>query len=76
MNEKGFIFLDEGNRPYLCAKWTDGMCWLFYWHADHHWVSLRPVTQMDIWSFPRNLSEEHQQIYRDQHDRWEHEQLH
>ncbi len=71
LDEKGFVFLDGNNRPFLCAKWTDGRSWLFYWHADRHWVSLRPTNQTEIWQMPKNLSDEHQQVYRDQHKKWE-----
>jgi hypothetical protein len=69
LDEKGWIFLDDNHRPFLCALWGE-RAWLFYWHTEGHWVSLRPVTQMEIWTFPRNLTEIQQQLYRDEHDRW------
>lgn len=70
LDERGWIFLDEANRPYLVRMWGDN-AWLFWWHPEQHWVSLRQVTQSDVWSFPKNLSEEEQQAYRDAHDNWD-----
>ena len=69
LDEKGFVFLDAHSRPYQCRMWGE-RAWLFYWHADNHWVSLRPVTQMEIWQFPRNLSQKHQDIYHKMHNEW------
>lgn len=66
LDEKGFIFLDDNSKPYLCRMWHKRP-WLFYWHPDNQWVSLRLLTQSDVWSFPRNLTEEQQQYYRDKH---------
>ena len=66
LDEKGFIFLDDKQRPFWCRIWHDSP-WLFYWHPDNKWVSLREVTQSDVPTFPHNLSEEHQEIYRDKH---------
>lgn len=68
LDEKGFVFLDDASRPYWCRVWCDNP-WLFYWHPDYKFVSLRQVTQADIFGFPHNLSEEEQQIYIDKH--WE-----
>lgn len=69
LDKTGYVFLDHFNNPYKCAMWED-QAWLFYWHTDGHWVSLRRVDQMDIWTFPRNLSDEQQQYYHDRHDAW------
>ena len=69
LDEKGFVFLDADNRPYLCAVWNEHP-WLFYWHLNNHWVSLRQVSQQEIWSFPRNLSEEDQALYWKIHDEY------
>lgn len=69
LDEKGFVFLDDTNRPYLCAMWNDSP-WLFYWHPDNHWVSLRPVTQAEIFGFPNNLTPGEQQAYWDQHEKY------
>jgi hypothetical protein len=70
LDENGFIFLDDASRPYWCRMWH-GRPWLMYWHeAQRSFVTLREVNQMDIWSFPHNLSERNQQLYRDQHDKF------
>jgi hypothetical protein len=71
LDEKGFVFLDGGGRPYLCRIWNDEP-WLFYWHPENHWVSLRKVTQTDIWNFPHNLTEKEQAIYHKLHDKCNH----
>lgn len=64
MDEQGFVFLDERNRPYWCRLWGE-RAWLFSWSKErNNWVSLRPVEQMEIWTFPHNLSEEEQDDYR------------
>jgi hypothetical protein len=61
-----FVFLDEAKRPFYCYSWN-GEKWLFYW-CDNHWVSLRRITDMDI--FPLNLSDMEQQIYHKLHAEW------
>lgn len=63
-----FAFLDENNKPFYCYDWN-GEKWLFYWHKDNHWVSLRPVNDQDI--FPLNLSTLEQQTYHSLHAEWE-----
>jgi hypothetical protein len=69
LDETGFVFLDDNQRPYKCAMWGKA-AWLFYWHPEGHWTSARRVTQMDIWTMPRNLSDEQQQLYHDEHNAW------
>ena len=70
LNDKGFIFLDDMNRPWLCRMWNDEP-WLFYWHEyENHWVSGKRVTQSDVWTFPHNLTRKEEQYYHDAHDRW------
>lgn len=69
LDEIGFVFLDGNQRPFKVCMWGDAP-WLFYWHAEGHWTSLRQVTQMDIWTFPRNLTGEQQELYNDKHDAW------
>lgn len=63
LDERGFIFLDANSQPYWCRIWG-GAPWLFYLDSGNMWVSVRRVTQMDIWSYPHNLSENQQNIYR------------
>jgi hypothetical protein len=63
LDEKGFVFLDARSEPYRCAMWGNE-AWLFRWnHRQHCWVSLRPITQSEIWDFPRNLTQEQQDMY-------------
>lgn len=68
--EKGFVFLDRASRPYLCRIWC-GDPWLFYWHSDNHWVSLKQVEQTDVWLYPDNLTKEQQRLYHDLDAKWE-----
>jgi hypothetical protein len=71
IDEKGFVFLDSNNNPYLIRIWENSGPWLFYWHPDKHWVSLRPVNQTDIWRFyPNRLSEERANLYHSWHDEY------
>lgn len=65
LDEKGFIFLDEADKPYLCRMIEDAP-WLCYWHEGNKcFVTLREVNQTDIWNFPKNLTEQEQNIYRE-----------
>lgn len=61
-----FVFLDAANRSYYCRKWGNEL-WLFYWHKEHHWVSLRRVTEEEVEGFPRNLLVAEQQLYHGLH---------
>lgn len=65
-HEEGFVFLDRASRPYLCRIWC-GEPWLFYWHSDNHWVSLKQVDQADVWLYPDNLTKEQQELYHNLH---------
>jgi len=51
IDEKGFVFIDSSNRPFLCAMWWDTEPWLFRWNEYHGWVSLRKLSQQEIWCF-------------------------
>ena len=69
-NNKGHVFLDEAHRPYLLRKWGDkDKLWLFYWHPDGYWTSLREVKSSD--RFPHNLTQSEQDIYHTQHEKWD-----
>lgn len=63
LDEKGFVFLDDDGNAYRCCVWGNN-AWLFRWH-DHQkrWVSVRQLSQMDIFMLPHNLSEEQQEWY-------------
>ena len=69
LDEKGIVFLDGTGRPYCIAMWNDSP-WLFYWHPDNHWVSLRPATQSEIWSIPHNLNADEQALYWQMHEKY------
>ena len=62
LGEKGFVFLDSQSVPFLCRMWG-GNAWLFYWHPDNHWVSLRKVTQLEVWNMPLPLSSDEAGLY-------------
>ena len=68
LDEKGFVFLDAANRPFQCRMIGDES-WVCYWCKDH-WVSLRKVTQIEIWGFPHNLKQEWQDVYHKQHEEY------
>ncbi len=67
LNEKGFIFKDANDKIYRCCLWGDS-AWLFLLMPDHLWVSVKRLSQMDIWMLPHNLSDEEQQWYYDMAD--------
>jgi hypothetical protein len=69
LDEKGFVFLDGRHRPFLC-RMIEGQAWLCFWHPDNHWVTLRQVTQQDVWSFPKNLNEQEQAVYFELHEKY------
>ncbi len=70
MDDKGFVFLDEQNRPYLYRKWGhEDNLWLFYWHVEGHWTSLRKVEDSE--KFPDNLTQPEQNMYHKQHEKWD-----
>lgn len=63
LTEKGFVFIDDYSKPFFIRMWS-GVPWLFYWHPDKKWVSLRKVSQTEIWQFHEKvLSEEMAEIY-------------
>ncbi len=62
VDEKGFVFLDVAHRPFWCRRWEDQV-WLFYLN-NQRWVSLTRVTEADIESYPHNLTDAAQELYR------------
>lgn len=40
LDEKGFVFLDDNGKPFWCRLW-EGEAWMFYWHPDKRWVSIK-----------------------------------
>lgn len=71
-NDKRLVFLDGASRPYLCMKWgNEDKLWLFYWHPENHWTSLREIRPHE--RFPDNLTQPEQDMYHRQHEKWEQE---
>lgn len=70
LDEKGFVFIDVVSRPFYVRIYGEkGKPWLFYWHPDKRWVTLREVNQRDIVNFwPRRISAKEAQIYHDLSD--------
>ena len=63
MGEKGFVFLDSLGKPYLCRVWG-GEQWLHYWNDKQEcFITLRPVNQSEVMAFPRNLTQQQQDMY-------------
>lgn len=62
LDEKGFVMIQDG-KPYWIRMWG-GTPWVFYWHPDNNWVSLRQVDQTDIFiSYQYRVSEEEAEVY-------------
>jgi len=67
LDEEGFVFLDQNSKPYLIRMWGENP-WLFYWHVDSSWVSLRQTNQMEIFlASESKVSEEVAKVYHDMH---------
>jgi hypothetical protein len=61
--EIDFVFIDDAKRPYRVMMYC-GTPWLFYWHPANKWVTLREVTQSEIWDFGQNkLDPEQASLY-------------
>jgi hypothetical protein len=62
-----FVFIDDKNDPYYVRMWgTPARAWLFYWHPDKKWVSLRKLGQMEIWQMAaKALRPEQAKLYHD-----------
>lgn len=70
------IFLDNNSRPFQLTTWgEDNQPWLFRWHKDNHWVSLRPLTKKDARKLPEMLfaalPDDQAKHYDDLHQKWE-----
>lgn len=65
------VFLDSYNRPFMVMDWgKDGDPWLFYWHKDNHWVSLRPLKPDELKLIPDNVPQVFQDFYHLAHAKW------
>ncbi len=64
------VFLDKAMRPYMVMPWgEEEKPWLFYWHSEGHWTTLREVEKDE--EFPQNLSEDQQTFYDKAQKQWE-----
>jgi hypothetical protein len=59
LDEQGFTFTDLRGKEYLVRIWHDGNAWLFYRHPDGEWVSLRKVSQQEVWAFNMQAEAQH-----------------
>ncbi len=60
-----FVFIDDKSQPYYVRMWGNDP-WLFYWHPDKKWVSLRKLGQVEIWQMAaRALPTEQAKLYHD-----------
>lgn len=63
LNERGFVFVGRDSNAYRCCMWGNHP-WLFRWRdGENCWESIQPLTQMEIWMLPHNLTEEQQEWY-------------
>ena len=70
--EPEFVFIDFGNPFYVRPWGGEGDWWIFYWHPDNHWVSLRKVSRGEkrltrAVALPAKDAE----LYHAQHREWE-----
>ncbi len=67
----GFVFIDNKQQPYLVSRWTDDWPWLFHWHPEGHWTSLRKLTHTEVRTF-RHLAIKPnlQEHYSKKHEGW------
>lgn len=67
LDEKGFMFRDDSNprRVYWVRMWGENP-WLFIWLPNQeNFMSLRQLTQGDIFTFPHNMSDREEAAYRE-----------
>ena len=71
LDEKGFVFIDENNRPYWCRMYYDNPWWM-YWHENQKsWVTYRKVTQGEVFACSQmKISEDLAEIYHKQHEKF------
>jgi hypothetical protein len=69
LDEKGFVFIDENNRPFWCRMYG-GRPWFMRWHeGQKSWVTLKPVNQMDVWmAHEKKISDEQAELYHKKHE--------
>jgi len=69
LDEKGFVFIGNDNRPYWCCMYYDSP-WFMYWNdGQKSWVTKRKVNQTQIWvAMERKIPDEQAEIYHRQHE--------
>ncbi len=72
LNDNGFVFLDDNNRPFLCRMWG-GNPWLFYWHeGQKSWVTHTPVNTSNVMLYyEKALDDDQANLYHDLHKKFE-----
>lgn len=66
LDEKGFVSI-IGNKPYWVKLNGLKIPWLHYWN-NPGWVTLRQLTQSDIWAYANfKIPEDQAQVYHDKH---------
>lgn len=67
--QEHFVFLDQQRRPYFVSQPPDeSVLWVYYWHDDQHWVSLRPVLNDELLDMRRTrISAAQAEIYHQKH---------
>ena len=65
LDEIGFVFLGGDGKPYW-MRLQGGDPWIYYWHADKRWVSMKRSNQSEIWmANERKMSDSDAKIYHD-----------
>jgi hypothetical protein len=65
LDEKGFIFLDGNQKPFL-VRMNGDTPWFFRLHPDNQWVSVRPANQTAVWAaYKTKVTDELDRHYRD-----------
>lgn len=55
---KSFVFIGQDNKPYYYKE-----NWLYWWHPDNNWVSLRKVPDEIATLLSTNLTSYEQSLY-------------
>ena len=63
--EIDFVFIDQQSRPFrVKTLGADYSSWLFYWHPDQKWVSVRKLSREEIDFYERyKLPQEQAALY-------------
>lgn len=68
--ERNYVILGR-DGPYWVRKW-EGEYWMFWWHVDGFWVSLRAMILLEVEiRYHQAIPEEKAQLYhRKHHEYW------